>query len=87
VSTWTYPVELTEALLRFGLAPHAGTPPRLVREQLSDLYRHEIRALRARLLAGEFPKPEYADRVVALRRKYAPLALTPEQWEKLCTSP
>ena len=87
MATWTYPAELTEALLRFGLAPLSDTPPRLVRDQLSDLYRHEIRVLRGRLLSGEFPKPEYADRVVALRRKYWPLGLTPEQWEKVCTSP
>lgn len=82
---WTYPPELFAALAGFGLAPGADTPPRLVREQLSDLYRHEIRRLRARLLAGEFPKAEYSGHVVALRKKYWPLSFTPEQLEKICS--
>jgi hypothetical protein len=84
VKTWNYPAELTEALLRFGLAPRPETPPRFVRDQLSDLYRYEIRRLRARLLAGEFPKRDYIGHVIALRKKYWPLALMPEHWEKVC---
>ena len=84
--TWTYPAELAARLADLGLAPHGGTPPRLVRDQLNDLYRYEIRQLRSRLLAGEFPKSDYINRVIALRRKYWPLSLTPEQWEKICSS-
>ena len=83
--TWTYPVELTDALLRFGLAPRPDTPPKFVRDQLSDLYRYEIRRLRSQLLAGAFPKKDYIGLVIGLRKKYWPLALTPEQWEKICT--
>ncbi|HXT70691.1 MAG TPA: hypothetical protein VN700_13095 [Vicinamibacterales bacterium] len=83
---WTYPDELRDALAGFGLAPKPDTPPRFVRDQLSDLYRYEIRRLRDRLLAKEFPKPEYVGYVIALRKKYWPLALTPEQWEKICAS-
>jgi hypothetical protein len=81
---WTYPPELLEALPRFGIAPRADTPPRLVRDQLSDLYRYEIRRLRDRLLAREFPKTDYIGLVIALRKQYWPLALTPEQWEQIC---
>ena len=81
---WTYPAELLQAIARFGLAPAPATPPRLVRDQLSDLYRFEIRRLRGRLLAGEFPKGEYVDRVIALRKRYWPLSLTPDQWEEIC---
>ena len=77
---WTYPDELRDALLKFGLAPRPETPPRFVRDQLSDLYRYEIRALRGRLLDGEFPKADYIGHVIGLRKKYWPLALTPEQW-------
>jgi hypothetical protein len=84
--TWTYPPELSGALGDFGLAPRDHTPPRLVRDQLSDLYRYEIRRLRARLLAGEFPKRDYTTHVITLRKKYWPLALTPEQWEKICSA-
>lgn len=82
---WRYPEELLTGLAEFGLAPTPHTPPRLVREQLSDLYRHEIRRLRARLLAGDVPKADYAGHVVALRKKYWPLSFTPEQLEKICT--
>ena len=83
-AAWTYPPELSDALVGFGLAPRPETPPRLVRDQLNDLYRLEIRHLRDRLLAKEFPKAEYAGQVVTLRKKYWPLAMTPEQWEKIC---
>ena len=84
---WTYPAELVEALGRFGLAPRPETPPRFARDQLSDLYRFEIRRLQGRLLAGEFPKSDYVGHVIALRKKYWPLSLTPEQWEAICTTP
>ena len=78
---WAYSAELLEALGRFGLAPGPETPPRLVRDQLNDLYRWEIRRLRERLLAGEFPKEDYVGHVIALRKKYWPLSFTPGQWE------
>jgi hypothetical protein len=81
---WRYPAELADALVRFGLAPRADTPPRFVRDQLSDLYRYEIRALRSRLLAGVVLKQDYITHVIALRKKYWPLSLTPEQWEEIC---
>jgi hypothetical protein len=81
---WSYPSELVEALLRFGLAPAPHTPPRFVRDQLSDQYRYEIRRLRDKLLGGVIPKPDYAGHVIALRKKYWPLSLTPDDWDKIC---
>jgi hypothetical protein len=47
---------------------------------VSDLYRYELRKLRASLLAGAFPKPEYYGRVVALRQRYPLLSLKPRHW-------
>jgi hypothetical protein len=85
-SSWSYPAELAEALPRFGIAPRPDTPPRLVRDYLSDLYRFEIRRLKRRLLAGAFPKADYVGHVIALRKQYWPLALTPEQWEAICAT-
>ena len=82
--TWTYPVELLDALASHGLAPTALTPPRAARDYVSDLYRFEIRRLRGRLLAGEVAKADYRDRVIALRKQYWVLSLTPEAWEKIC---
>ena len=81
---WSYPPELQDALLRFGLAPVPETPPIVVRDALNDLYRYEIRRLRGELLAGAFPKTDYIDRVIALRKKYWPLSMTPDVWERIC---
>jgi len=83
---WTYPPEMLEALLGFGLAPTPETEPRFVRDCLSDLYLYEIRCLRAHLLAGEFPMTDYSRRVILLRDHYWPLKFTPQQWEKICTN-
>lgn len=78
-----WPPELVDALLRFGLAPAATTPPRFVRDALSELYRYEIRELRKKRVAGVIPKQDYIGHVIALRKKYWPLALTPENWEEI----
>ena len=83
--SWSYPPELLEALPSFGLLPRETTPPRFTRDALSDLYRYEIRRLRDRLKAGEVAKPDYQGLVIALRKKYWPLSLTPEAWEKICS--
>jgi hypothetical protein len=56
-----------------------------VRDALNGLYRYEIRRLRDRLLAKEFPNDEYIGRVIALRKKYWPLSLQLPAWEKICT--
>ena len=63
-----YAPEALDILAGHGLRPGPDTPPGVVREGLSDLYRYEIRRLKRRLLAGEFPKQQYIDRVVELRR-------------------
>jgi hypothetical protein len=77
---YRYLPSVLEALAAHGVRPTASTAPDFVREFLNDLYRYELRRLRAELLAGAFPKPEYFDRVVALRRRYPLLSLKPWQW-------
>ena len=74
-----YRPEIIETLWRYGIHPTSETRPELVREFVSDLYRHEIRCLRERLLKNEFPKREYAARVEALRNRYQVLSLLPHQ--------
>ena len=69
-----------DALAGHGLQPRAGTPVDLLRAQVSDLYRYEIRQLRGRLLAGAIAKASYADAVRALRRRYLLLSLPKDQW-------
>lgn len=69
-----------EALASHGLQPRDDTPVDVLRGQVSDLYRYEIRQLRARLLAGEIPKAGYADAVRQLRLRYLLLSVPREQW-------
>ena len=77
---YRYRTAVIEQLWRHGVHPKSTTPPQLVHEYVSDLYRYELRRLRSALLAGAFPKPEYYGRVVALRRRYPLLSLKPRQW-------
>lgn len=84
---WEYPTELLDALPSFGLRPTPATHPRFTRDALSDLYRYEIRRLRDRLLAGDVQRADYQGLVIALRKKYWPLTLTPEMWERICAGP
>jgi hypothetical protein len=69
-----------EALAAHGACPAPSTPPERLHDFVNDLYRYELRRLRAALLAGAFPKPEYYDRVVALSRRYPLLSVKPRQW-------
>lgn len=80
---WTYPKELLDGLVVFGLRPTASTPPLLVRDALNDLYRFEIRRLRQRLLDGLVARDQYVDAVITLRKRYWPLALQPAHWEQI----
>ena len=75
-----YRPDVLEQLARHGVRPTEHTRPELVHEFVSDLYRHELRMLRTRLLAKEFPKREYFDRVVAVRNRYRVIALKPREW-------
>ena len=78
--TYDYAPEALEVLGGHGLCPGPGTPPAVVREALSDLYRYEIRRLKQRLLDGQFPKTDYIGRVIALRKKYWLLSIPHERW-------
>jgi hypothetical protein len=68
-----------EELEKHGIRPRETTPPELVHEFLSDLYRYELRRLRDRLRRGEIPREGYIDHVVALRLKYPLVSLKPHQ--------
>ena len=77
---YVYRPDVLAALLRHGARPNDHTPPELVRDFVRDLYRHELKRLRARLLRKEFPKNEYAGRVVELRKRYPVLVLRAREW-------
>ena len=77
---FTYRADVLGELLRHGVRPTSRTPPELVRDFVRDLYKYEIRTLKARMLREEFPRVEYSARVDALRRQYPVLALRPPQF-------
>jgi len=77
---YRYRAEVLEQLWRHGVHPTDRTRPQLVHDFVSDLYRYELRTLRERLVRGEFPKPEYYDRVVQVRNRYRLLAMRPDEW-------
>ena len=77
---YRYRAEVLNELLRHGARPTGRTRPELVHEFVSDLYRHELRSLRARLLRKEFPKKEYAARVIGLRTRYRLISMRAEEW-------
>lgn len=75
-----YHPQVLEALAAHGLAPRADTPPARLREALNDLYRYEIRRLRDRCRAGEFPVGDLPTHVVALRKRYLLLSVPVAAW-------
>jgi hypothetical protein len=77
---YRYRREVLEQLATHGIQPTASTPPELVRELVTDLYRYELRRLRDRLVRGEIPKVGYYDRVVDLRRKYPLVSVHASEW-------
>jgi hypothetical protein len=80
VSAVRYHPVILEELARFGVFPTATTPPALVHEFISDLYRFELRRLRARQVRGDIPRAQYAEAVVAVRRRYPLVSIHPSQW-------
>lgn len=80
MSRYVYREDVREALLVHGVRPTEQTRPELVREFVCDVYRHELRQLRERLLRNEFPKREYAARVTEVRNRYGVLALRAREW-------
>ncbi len=72
--------EVLDELARHGMRPGPQTSPSRMREQINDLYRIEIRTLRDRCRAGEFPIQDLPKHVVQLRRRYILLSIPIENW-------
>lgn len=75
-----YPETILAALAAHGLCPRPDTPPRVLRDAVNDLYRYEIRRLRDRCRAGEFPSTDLAAHVRRLRRRYLLLSTPLSRW-------
>lgn len=76
-----YRAEVLDELARHGLNPGPTTAPGILREQINDLYRIEIRKLRDRCRAGEFSTQELPTHVVNLRKRYILLSIPIAQWQ------
>ena len=79
---YTYHPKVFKELGRFGLRPTPATPPALAKEFMNDLYRHELRTLRGRLVAKDIRRAGYSDRVVELRKKYFLLSMRLDLWAR-----
>ncbi len=75
-----YRQEILSEFTRHGILPDDETSVELIRDYINELYLYEIRKLRSRLLAGEFPKKAYAGRVLALRQRYPILSIPVQFW-------
>jgi len=80
LTTYRYRADVLTQLWTHGVQPTHTTPPELVHEFVSDLYRYELRRLRNRLVRREIPKIGYSERVVALRLKYPLVSFKPNEW-------
>ena len=77
---YVYRQRVLDQLIRHGLVPLATTPPERLRDAVSDLYRVEIRAARADLLAGRIERRHYADHIVKQRQRYWLLSIPTALW-------
>jgi hypothetical protein len=80
LAEYLYRDDVLRAVQRHGIMPTGHTPPEVARRYVRDLYCYELRALRDRMLRLEFPKQEYAGRVIALRDTYRVLSLRAREW-------
>ena len=80
MSSYIYYADVMQAVEQYGIRPTSRTPPALAREFVRDLYCYQLRILRDQMLRREFPKQEYAGRVIALRDNYKVLSLRAHQW-------
>lgn len=75
-----YRREVLDQLAEHGFKPLPSTSPQQLRDALRDLYKHEIKVLRARLLDGRIAKADYAGHVIALRKRYWLLSVPLQLW-------
>ena len=78
--TFRYRPQVLDELSGHGVRPTTSTRPEVVHEFVNDLYRFELRRLRARQVRGEIPRAEYAGQVVELRKKYLLVSVPVRLW-------
>ena len=80
MAIYHYRPAVYEALSAHGVRPKLTTPPELVHEFVSDLYRFELRKLRHRHINGGIPKHEYSRHVIELRKQYLLISVPIHHW-------
>jgi len=75
-----YEPAVLDGLAGHGLKPLPRTSPQFLRDAVRELYRYEIKALRNALLSGRIPKADYANHVIALRKRYWLLSVPLQLW-------
>jgi hypothetical protein len=78
--TYRYKPEILAQLARHGVIPKPTTPPTTARGVVNDIYRYELRLLRARFLVGEFSKQDYYNKVVEVRNRYPVMGILTRHW-------
>jgi hypothetical protein len=78
--TFAYYPEIVDELARHGLKPLPSTSPEQLRDAVRDLYKYEIKRLRADHIAGRIPKRDYAGHVIELRKRYWLLSIPTIRW-------
>ena len=78
---YAYRREVLDRLADHGFKPLPSTTPGQLRDALRNLQQvTQIKVLRAALLDGRIPKADYANHVVALRKRYWLLSLPVQLW-------
>lgn len=77
---YVYDERVLDELARHGLKPLPSTSPGRLRDAVRDLYKYEIRRLRAEVLAKRIQKQDYAGYVVELRKRYWLLSIPTPLW-------
>lgn len=75
-----YQPDVLAQLLTHGVRPRPTTRPALVFRFLGELYRYELRRLKALRAARAFPSAEYGSRVLGLRRRYPLVSVPVKYW-------
>ncbi len=75
-----YRQQVLEQLEQHGVRPMSTTPPELLHDFVSDLYRFELRRLRKRYVRGEIKRLDYSGHVIALRKKYLLVSVPVGRW-------
>ena len=77
---YAYHPQILDALAAHALRPLPSTPPDQLRDAVRDLYKYEIKRIRAVLLAGGIARPDYAGHIVELRKRYWLLSVPTVLW-------